>query len=142
MAHHAKHPVQIVAAAAAFAVFAQPLAPFVASARLLAQSATAASRAPAAAASVQPPIDGGWPRTYNVPSGGTIVVSQPQVASWVDQAYLIAYSAVAYHTGAADTKPAFGTIKLEAETRVSVADRLVNFKQLKIAETHFQTLQN
>jgi hypothetical protein len=138
MNHHVKHPVRIIAAVAALAVFAQPLAPFVGSARAAAQSAATAKPAPAA----QPPVDGGWPRTYKLPSGGTIVVSQPQVASWDGQAHLIAYSAVAHQVSATDKKPAFGTIKLEAETKVSVADRLVSFTQLKIAETHFQTLQN
>ena len=137
MTHHAKHPVPIVAAVAALAVFAQPLAPFVGSSRVFAQSATAAKPAAAARA----PIDGGWPRTYNLSSGGTIVVSQPQVASWDGQAHLIAYSAVAHQASAADKKPAFGTIKLEAETSVALAERLVSFKQLKIAEAHFQTLQ-
>ena len=139
MTHHPKHPAQLVAAVAALGVFAQPLAPYVEPARIFAQSTTAASRASATA---QAPIDGGWPRTYNLSSGSIIVVSQPQVASWVDQAHLIAYSAVAHQTSATDKKPAFGTIKLESETKVSVADRLVNFKQLKITETHFQTLKN
>src|SRR5688572_14618683 len=141
MTHHAKHPVQLAAAVAALAVFAQPLAPFVRSAPVFAQSTTAAVRKPVAT-DVQAPIDGGWPRTYSLPSGGIIVVSQPQVASWDGQAHLIAYSAVAHQINLADKKPAFGTIKLEADTSVSVADRLVSFKQLKIAETHFQTLQN
>ena len=141
MTHHAKHSGQIVATVAALAVFAQPLTPLVRSAPVFAQSATAAVQKPAAA-DVQAPVDGGWPRTYKLPSGGTIVVSQPQIASWDGQAHLIAYSAVAHHTGATGAKPAFGTIKLEADTAVSVPDRLVSFKQLKIAETHFQTLQN
>ena len=48
---------------------------------------------------------------------------------------------MAYHPTAADTKPAFGTIKLEADTKVSVTERLVSFQQLKIAEANFQTLQ-
>ena len=90
--------------------------------------------APAAA-----PIDGGWPRLYNLPSGGSILVYQPQVSSWENQTKLLAYSGVAYHAAGAE-KPTFGTIKLEADTKVSVTERLVSFQNLKIAEVNFQTL--
>ena len=109
----------------------QPSAPFRGFATARAQTSQTA----------QAPVDGGWPRVYKLPSGGTIVVSQPQVASWDRQAHLIAFSAVAYHSNAADAKPAFGSIKLEADTAVSVPERLVSFQKLKIAEASFQTLQ-
>ena len=59
------------------------------------------------------PIDGGWPRIYDLPSGGTILVYQPQVASWDKQKQLVAFSAVSHRAKAGD-KPAIGTIKLEA----------------------------
>ena len=65
------------------------------------------------------PIDGGWPRLANLPSGGTILVYQPQVASWDKQKHLVAFSAVSYRAKAAD-KPAIGTIKLEADTKVAL----------------------
>ena len=86
------------------------------------------------------PIDGGWPRLYDLPSGGTILVYQPQIASWDNQAHLVAFSAVSYRAKAGD-KPAMGTIKLEADTKVAVSDRLVSFQQMKIVEANFQTLQ-
>ena len=38
-------------------------------------------------------------------------------------------------------KPAIGTIKIEAETEVSVPERLVSFQKMKIVEANFQTLQ-
>ncbi len=37
-------------------------------------------------------------------------------------------------------KPAMGTIKLEADTKVALTDRLVSFQQMKITEANFQTL--
>ena len=85
------------------------------------------------------PIDGGWPRIYDLPSGGTILVYQPQVASWDRQAHLVAFSAVSQRAKAGD-KPAIGTIKLEADTKVSTSERLVSFQKMKIVEANFQTL--
>jgi hypothetical protein len=38
------------------------------------------------------------------------------------------------------TKPALGSIKLEANTKVSVGERLVSFKDLRITESNFPTL--
>ena len=70
------------------------------------------------AAAPPAPIDGGWPRIYDLPSGGTILVYQPQVASWDKQTHLVAFSAVSLPCQGAD-KPAVGTIKLEADTKVS-----------------------
>ena len=39
---------------------------------------------PAAAAAPAPP-DGGWPRIYDLASGGSMLVYQPQVATWQNQ---------------------------------------------------------
>src|SRR5262245_5632837 len=58
--------------------------------------AKAAPTPKASPAATPQPVDGGWPRAYSTPSGGKIVVYQPQVASWTDQKRLVAYSAVAY----------------------------------------------
>src|SRR5262249_29131521 len=43
----------------------------------------ASATTPAAAA---PPVDGGWPRSYVLPSGGSILMYQPQISSWDNQA--------------------------------------------------------
>jgi len=102
-----------------------------------AQKAAAASPAPATPA-VTPP-DGGWPRAYATPSGGKIIVYQPQIASWEGQKQMTAYAAVSYEAKGAP-KPALGSVKLEASTKVSVAERLVSFKDLRITESNFPTL--
>ena len=48
-----------------------------------------------------------------------IVVYQPQVASWDEQRHMVAYAAVSYEAKGA-TKPALGSLKIEADTKVSV----------------------
>src|SRR5438045_3451919 len=81
-----------------------------------------------------PPIDGGWPRAYALPSGASILLYQPQIASWEKQAHMVAFSAVSYRATAAETKPAMGTVKIEADTKVALDDRLVKFDKMKITE--------
>ncbi len=95
---------------------------------------------PSPAAAAATPVDGGWPRTYSLPSEGSILVYQPQISSWDKQAHLVAFSAVSYRSKAGE-KPALGTIKIEADTKVAVSDRLVNFQAMKIVEATFSTLQ-
>jgi hypothetical protein len=97
--------------------------------------ATAAPAGPAA----KPPVDGGWPRVRSLPSGATVLVYQPQIASWDQQKHFVAFSAVSYRDKTTE-KPVVGTIKFEAETKVALEDRLVSFGPLKIVETNFQTL--
>ena len=122
-----------------------------------AQAATAQSPAsakiagpPAKLAPSQPPaakpvqaagarVDGGWPRAYETESGGRAIVYQPQVASWENQLHMTAYAAVAYEAKGA-TKPALGSLKIEADTSIAVDSRLVSFKDLKITESNFPTL--
>src|SRR5262245_14422990 len=99
-------------------------------------AATAASTTP-------PPIDGGWPRFYNLPSGGSLLMYQPQISTWEKQAHVVAFSAVSYRPKTTDNpseKPTVGTVKLEADTKVAVEDRLVRLSNMKIAEANFQTL--
>jgi hypothetical protein len=87
----------------------------------------------------QPPADGGWPRSYNIPGGGTAVVYQPQVDTWANQQVMVAWAAVSYQaTGA--TKSALGTIKIEANTRVALVERLVDFSNLRITQSNFPSL--
>ncbi|MGE5813972.1 MAG: hypothetical protein ACM36C_05760, partial [Acidobacteriota bacterium] len=147
-----KRPRPVVAALAVLSVIVQPLTP----AAVAAQQAQAAK--PAAAATSQKTtkpasqpslatassagdarIDGGWPRVYDLPSGGTVLVYQPQISSWDKQSHVVAFSAVSYRAKGSD-KPAVGTIRLEAETKVSLDDRLVAFQQMKIAEANFASL--
>ena len=84
-------------------------------------------------------IDGGWPRTYALATGGSVLVYQPQIASWEKQAHMVAFSAVS-HLPKGGTKTEIGTIKIEANTKVSVPERLVSFEGMKIVESNFQTL--
>ncbi len=86
-----------------------------------------------------PPVDGGWPRGYTTPSGGKIVVYQPQIASWEEQRHAVAYAAVSYEAKGA-AKPALGSLKIETDTKVAVADRLVKIGEWNITESNFPTL--
>jgi hypothetical protein len=94
---------------------------------------------PARTATTTQTVDGGWPRTYKTQSGGSILVYAPQVSSWENQQHMTAYAAVSYLSKGA-SKPALGTIKLEADTKASLEERLVNFGSLKITESNFSTL--
>src|SRR5262245_33234694 len=82
---------------------------------------------PSAAAAEHISPDGGWPRHYTTASGASLIVYQPQIASWDKHA--IMYSAVSYARAGAQA-PALGTIKIECETSVSLEERLVNFSDL------------
>jgi hypothetical protein len=86
------------------------------------------------------PLDGGWPRSYTTPSGAGLVVYQPQIASWENQKRLTLYSAVSY-TAKGGGKPVLGTVKADADTRVSVPERLVDFSAFRITESNFPTLR-
>src|SRR4051794_1575719 len=106
-----------------------------------AQATPAAPAAQAAAktASRPPDLDGGWPRAYSTPDGAMVLLYEPQVASWTDQKRAVLYLAVSYMPKGAP-KAALGTITLEANTNVAVAERLVNFSDLAITASTFSTL--
>ncbi len=117
--------------------------PVAAGAAAAGSSAGTVTQKPGAAAGQTAPAtaraaDRGWPRSYSTQSGGHFTVYQPQVASWPDQARMTLYSAVSYESKVA--KQALGTLKADAVTRVSVAERLVDFSDFKITEAHFPTL--
>jgi hypothetical protein len=149
-----------VAALAAMSLLLEPLAPLVSAASRQGQPAkqttppappatkptTTQATTPATkptlaatAASTTPPVDGGWPRFYNLSSGGSILIYQPQIASWEKQAHLIAFSAVSYRSKTSE-KPTVGTVKLEADTKVALEDRLVSIQNMKISEANFTSL--
>jgi hypothetical protein len=85
-------------------------------------------------------MDGGWPRLYTLASGATILVYQPQIATWDRQRHMVGFSAISYRPKSG-SKPSMGTIKLEADTKVALSDRLVSFTPLKIVEANFPELQ-
>jgi len=140
-----------VAVATALSLVLSPGAPLLASpAPLQAAGAPATKAAPAKAAtpaSTSTPapaagaaVDGGWPRAYSTPSGGRVLVYQPQVADWTSQKHMVAYAAVGYEAKGA-TKPALGSLRIEADTKVAVSERLVSFEPLQITESNFPTLK-
>ncbi|MBK6316158.1 MAG: hypothetical protein IPF53_18160 [Blastocatellia bacterium] len=83
--------------------------------------------------------DIGWPRATTTESGARAVLYQPQVAEWADQKLLKAVAAMSYQpSGVAE--PQLGTVTFEANTYVSVAERLVAFSPLRVIGTNFPTL--
>ena len=84
-------------------------------------------------------VDGGWPRTYVTPAGAELVIYQPQILSWDSRQQMVAYAALSYQASS-ESKPSLGTIKIEARTSVSHADRLVRFSPLRVVETNFTSL--
>ena len=129
-----------VALLAVLTLLLDPAVPLVAAAMAAGQATP--KPAPAAAGAtvaVETAVDGGWPRVYDLPSGGTILMYQPQIATWDKQTHMVAYSAVSLRATGAE-KPVLGSIKLEADTKVALDERLVNFQNLKIAEANFKEL--
>ncbi|HXY32562.1 MAG TPA: hypothetical protein VEI06_17805 [Gemmatimonadaceae bacterium] len=112
-----------------------------AAATLSAAQGTKQAQAPQNTQAPPSPANGdpGWPRTYRIEGGGTAVVYQPQVQSWKDEKHLVAWSAVSY-SAPGEKKPALGTIRLEADTKVSTESRLVELDDLEFKEFHFPTL--
>ena len=83
-----------------------------------------------------PSPDGDWPRRYIAADHARLVVFEPQVATWTDQQLLTLHAAVSYTPAGSDTA-ILGTIVAEADTRVSVATRLVDFSSFRILQSNF-----
>jgi hypothetical protein len=124
---------------AALSLFASPNLSLLAQTQPASPVKTASQAAQTSDATASTTVNVGWPRTYMTPSGGSIRLYAPQVSSWEDQRHMTAYAAVSYLAPGAG-KAALGTVKVEAETKVSVGERLVNFAPLKITESSFSTL--
>jgi hypothetical protein len=84
-------------------------------------------------------VDGGWPRSYEMPGGASLVIYEPQVASWDRQEHVVAYAAVS-HSAPGAKKPDLGSIKLESDTAVSLEERLVRFAAIDLTEANFPKL--
>ena len=82
-------------------------------------AAVAASPAPVqkVSATQAAPVDGGWPRAYTTSSGAQLVLYEPQIASWDKQKKIVMYAAISYSANGA--RPALGTLKVEADTKVA-----------------------
>lgn len=131
--HLGRRARRIVAIAATCSMIAAPTPRL-----LVAQTGPTPAAAPRAAA---PEIDGGWPRDDATPDGGAIRIFQPQVATWDGQRHMVMYAAVSY-TAKDAAKPALGTVKIEANSNVAVAERLVNFTDFKLTESNFPNVPN
>jgi len=83
--------------------------------------------------------DVGWPRLFALENEGTAVVYQPQVQSWDNQTHVVAWAAVTYEEKGAK-KPTLGTIKIEADTSVALAERMVSLSPFKITEFNFPSM--
>jgi hypothetical protein len=83
------------------------------------------------------PADGEWPRRYVAPDGGVVVLYEPQIAEWDGQRLMTLYAAVSHTPPGADA-PRLGTISAEADTRVSVEERLVDFSSFRIVRSNFR----
>src|SRR6476659_4639293 len=110
--HSSSRTAVALAMAASLALF-----PYLDVVRAQAPAAPPGAVKPAAAApaATQKPVDGGWPRAYTAPSGATVVLYQPQIASWQDQKHIVAYSAVAYEKKG-EEKPALGSLTIVPST--------------------------
>jgi hypothetical protein len=93
----------------------------------------------ATATSAAQPADGGWPRVYSTSSEARVTLYQPQVGPWPDQKHMTLFAAVSYLAPGMN-KPALGTLKIETDTKVAMAERLVNFSDFKITQANFPTL--
>jgi hypothetical protein len=99
------------------------------------QTAKPAAKKPAAAAPAPASPDGVWPRSY-VSNAGALIIYQPQIASWDGQKVLQLHAAVSFKP-AGKTKAMLGTVIAEAQSRVSVEDRLVDFSNFRITQSNF-----
>jgi hypothetical protein len=77
-----------------------------------------------------------WPRRFTTTDGAQLVLYEPQIANWENQRHMTAYSAVSYLQPGKEM-PMLGTLTLEADTRVSVEERLVDFSSLQIVQSNF-----
>ena len=93
------------------------------------QAAAQTASAPAAP-------DGDWPRRYTAPDGAVIVMYEPQIATWQNRKLMTLHAALS-HTPKGSDQALLGTVIIEADTRVSVAERLVDFSSFRIVQSNF-----
>jgi hypothetical protein len=116
-----------------FCLAMTPLPPL----QAMAPQAKPAAAAPAAKTPAAAPR---WPRTYNTPSSARVTVFEPQISSWTNQRQMTAYAAASYQAANSKDKPLMGTIRIDADSSVSLDERLVNFAKMRIVEANFPGL--
>ena len=100
---------------------------------------TGARRLRATTVAVDTAVDGGWPRSTTCRAAARSSSTSRRSRAGTSRRTWSPTAPCRYRAKAGD-KPALGTIKLEADTRVALDERLVNFQKLKITEANFQTL--
>src|SRR5262245_60909151 len=88
------------------------------------QPAPAPARPATAARKVTQFVEKSWPRSFATTSGASVVMHQPQIATWDDQKHLVGYAAISYLAGGETEKPALGTVNMETDTQVSTTERM------------------
>ena len=108
-------------------------------------SGTATSAKPPAtprpAAAPTPASRLAWPRDYATVNGGAVRIFQPQISSWDGRKHIVMYAALSFSPSGA-TKPALGTLKIEADTSVAIDERMVNFSSITLSQVNFPGLAN
>jgi hypothetical protein len=81
----------------------------------------------------------GWPAGASFSRrAASIVLYQPQIASWPDQKHMTLYTAVSYLAKGKQT-PAIGALKVDSDTSVALEDRLGLVLRFTITEASFPT---
>jgi len=82
--------------------------------------------------------DAPWPRRFQAANGSIVAMYEPQIANWDDRKKMEVYAAVTY-TPKGGGQPLVGTVLVEADTRVSVPERMVDFSSFEVKQSHFAT---
>ena len=134
-----------IALVTALALLLQPIAPLMGQQPAAVTSQVASQKPTLASAAKTPPATTAswtpltWPRAFQVPSGNRILLYQPQISEWANQTHMVAFAAVGVERPGSQ-KADLGSVKIEADTKVSLDERLVNFSDLQLTETNFPTL--
>jgi hypothetical protein len=110
------------------------------------QAVAAASPAPASAKTPETatpetttPNSPLWPHTIEA-QGARVTIYEPQVLAWPEQKRISVRAAVAITPKGAD-KPFLGTIELDGDTAVDLANRDVAVSHMQLTGSHFPTLE-
>jgi len=87
---------------------------------------------------VAPAPDAPWPRRYQATDGSVVTMYEPQIATWENQKKMTLHAAVTQTPKGSDM-PLVGTVIVEADTKVAVAERLVDFSSFRVVQSHFPT---
>jgi len=107
---------------------------------LLLASSYAVPAEEAAQTSAAVPGELTWPRTYDYPDGGKLVLYQPQATAWPEHTRLKCLVALAFSSSEKET-PSLGAFELEADSEVDLESRLVRLSSFEIIKGRFPSLE-